>query len=114
LIGTWLGCRFRREILTRLPRVALSGLAVSLFMVVAAAAGAAVLTAVSGLPFSTSFLALAPAAVTEMVITAQAMNIDAQIVTAFHVMRIAVVSSSILLVFSLFQRLLEVINGPRI
>lgn len=114
VIGTWLGCRFRREVLARLPRVALSGLAVSLFMVAAAAAGAAVLAAASGLPFSTSFLALAPAAVTEMVITAQAMNSDAQIVTAFHVMRIAVVSSTILLVYSLFRRMLEAAHGPRI
>jgi membrane AbrB-like protein len=114
LIGTWLGCRFRREVLTKLPRVALSGLAVSGFMVVAAALGALVLAATSGLPVSTSFLSLAPAAVTEMVITAQAMNVDAQIVTAFHVMRIAVVSSSILLVYSLFRKLLEITHGPRI
>ena len=114
LIGTWLGCRFRREVLTQLPRAALSALAVSLFMVAAAAGGAWALAELSGLPFSTSFLALAPAAVTEMVITAQAMNIDAQIVTAFHVMRIAVVSSTILLVFALFQRITGGDNGPRI
>ena len=113
LIGTWLGCRFRREVLTKLPRVALSGLAVSAFMVVAAALGSLVLSATSGLPVSTSFLSLAPAAVTEMVITAQAMNVDAQIVTAFHVMRIAVVSSSILLVYAMFQKLLEIVHGPR-
>jgi membrane AbrB-like protein len=114
LIGTWLGCRFRREVLTKLPRVALSGLAVSAFMVVAAALGSLLLSATSGLPVSTSFLSLAPAAVTEMVITAQAMNVDAQIVTAFHVMRIAVVSSSILLVYAMFQKLLGMVNGPRV
>ena len=114
LIGIWLGCRFRREIVATLPRVALSALAVSVFMIVAAALGAAVLTAMSDLPFTTSFLALAPAAVTEMVITAQAMNIDAQIVTAFHVMRIAVVASTILLVFALFRKLLEFSRGSRI
>ena len=113
-IGVWLGCRFRREVLARLPRVALSALAVSVFMVAAAAGGAAVLTAASDLPYTTSFLALAPAAVTEMVITAQAMNQDAQIVTAFHVMRIAVVSSSILLVFALFRQLAGYWNGPRV
>jgi membrane AbrB-like protein len=114
LIGTWLGCRFRRDVLARLPRAALSALGVSLFMVAAAAIGAFVLAESSGLPFSTSFLSLAPAAVTEMVITAQAMNIDAQIVTAFHVMRIAVVSSTILLVFALFQKLVELTHGPRV
>ena len=100
--------------LARLPRVALSALAVSVFMVAAAAGGAAALAAASGLPYTTSFLALAPAAVTEMVITAQAMDQDAQIVTAFHVMRIAVVSSSILLVFALFRQLAGYWNGPRV
>ncbi|MGH6927596.1 MAG: AbrB family transcriptional regulator, partial [Dongiaceae bacterium] len=114
LIGTWLGCRFRRDVLARLPRVALSALAVSAFMVIAAAAGAAVLTALSDLPYTTSFLSLAPAAVTEMVITAQAMDLDPQIVTAFHVMRIAVVSSTILAVFAAFRRFLELLNGSRI
>jgi membrane AbrB-like protein len=114
LIGTWLGCRFRREVITKLPRVALSGLAVSILMVIAAAAGAAVLSAASDLPYTTSFLALAPAAVTEMVITAQAMDLDPQLVTAFHVMRIAVVASTILLVYALFRKLLEACGGPRI
>ena len=114
LIGTWLGCRFRREIIARLPRVALSALVVSGFMVLAAAAGAVALTALSDLPYTTSFLALAPAAVTEMVITAQAMDLDPQIVTAFHVMRIAVVSSTILFVYALFRKLLEAARGSRI
>jgi hypothetical protein len=49
-----------------------------------------------------------------MVITAQAMDLDPQIVTAFHVMRIAVVSSTILIVYALFRRLLEAFGGPRI
>jgi uncharacterized protein len=114
LIGSWLGCRFRRDVLARLPRVALSAIVVSAFMVIAAAAGAAALTAISDLPYTTSFLSLAPAAVTEMVITAQAMNLDPQIVTAFHVMRIAVVSSTILAAFAVFRKLLEVLNGSRV
>ena len=114
LIGTWLGCRFRREVISRLPRVALAALIVSGFMIAAAAAGAAVLSGVSDLPYTTSFLALAPAAVTEMVITAQAMDLDPQIVTAFHVTRIAVVASTILLVYALFRKLLEAFGGPRI
>jgi membrane AbrB-like protein len=114
LIGTWLGCRFRREVLARLPRVTLSAVAVSAFLVIGAAAGAVVLTAISDLPYTTSFLSLAPAAVTEMVITAQAMDLDPQIVTAFHVMRIAVVSSTILVVFAAFRKLLEVLHGSRI
>jgi membrane AbrB-like protein len=114
LIGTWLGCRFRREVIARLPRVALSALAVSGVMVLAAAGGAVALAGSSDLPYTTSFLALAPAAVTEMVITAQAMDLDPQIVTAFHVMRIAVVASTILFVYAAFRKLLEAAGGPRI
>jgi membrane AbrB-like protein len=114
LIGVFLGCRFRREVLVKLPRVALAGLCVSLLMVAAAAAGAVVLTMASDLDFMTSFLALAPAAVTEMVITAQAMHIDPATVTAFHVMRIAVISSTVLAVFALFRKALELVHGTRI
>jgi membrane AbrB-like protein len=111
LIGAWLGCQFKRDILVTLPRVAAAGFAVSLFMIAAAWLGALVLVETTGLPFSTSFLALAPAAVTEMVITAKAMNVDAELVTAFHVMRIAVISSTVLLVYRLFRLIARVGHG---
>ena len=113
-IGTWLGCQFRREVLLAVPRVAAAGLLVSLFMIAAAALGALVLTAATGLAMTTSFLSLAPAAVTEMVITAKVMHLDAEIVTAFHVMRIAIVSSTILLVFKLHQHLTGAVDGSGI
>lgn len=114
LIGTWLGCQFRREILVMLPRVASAGMAIALFMIAAAGIGSLVLAGLTSLPVTTSFLALAPAAVTEMVVTARAMHLDAEIVTAFHVMRIAVVASTILFVFSLHQRLVRSLYGSRI
>ena len=104
-IGTWLGTRFRREVLATLPRVALSGVVVSVFMILAAFVGAGAMAAVTSLPVTTAFLALAPAAVTEMVITATAMHLDAEIVTAFHVMRIFIVCSTILVVYRVYQRL---------
>ena len=113
-LGTWLGCQFKREIILSLPRIALSGLAVSVFMLLAAGIGAVLLSAATGLPVTTSFLSLAPAAITEMVITAQVMQLDAEFVTAFHVMRIAIVSSTILFVYALYQRLVRLIDGPRI
>lgn len=104
-IGTWLGCHFRREIIAALPRVAASGFAVAIFMIVAAACGAIALTGATQVPYTTSFLALAPAAVTEMVLTARYMHLDAELVTAFHIMRIAVISSTILPVFAVYRRL---------
>ena len=105
LIGTWLGCRFRREIVVTLPRVALAGVVVALFMILAAYGGAEVLALATGLPRTTAFLALAPAAVTEMVLTAKAMHLDAEIVTAFHVMRIVLVCSTVLAVYRLYNLL---------
>jgi hypothetical protein len=113
-LGTWLGSQFRREELAALPRVTLAALAVSAFLVACALLGAVALGAWSGLPLSTSFLALAPAAVTEMVLTAKVMNLEAEAVTAFHVMRIAIVSTTVLIVFKLYMKLRGVPIEPRI
>lgn len=112
-IGTWLGCQFRRDVLLSVPRVAAAGFAVSLFMIAAAAAGSFALVAATDLPFTTAFLSLAPAAVTEMVITAKVMHLDAEIVTAFHIMRIAIVCSTVLLVFRFYSYVTGALHGSR-
>ena len=113
-LGTWLGSRFRREIITTIPRVAGSGLVISVFMIACAGGGAFVLSRLTDMPVSTAFLALAPAAVTEMVITAKTMGLDAELITAFHVMRIAIVCSTILGVFRLYNRIRGGQHGPRV
>jgi uncharacterized membrane protein AbrB (regulator of aidB expression) len=64
---------------------------------------AGLLSASTGLPFATSLLAVAPAGVTEMVLTASAMHLDAATVTAFQIMRIAVVMTTILFSFRAFE-----------
>jgi uncharacterized protein len=114
MLGTWLGCQFKRELLTALPRVSIAAFAIALFMIACAALGALVLSAATSLPFTTSFLSLAPAAITEMVLTAQVMHLDAEIVTAFHVMRIAVISSTVLIVFKLYSKMRGGSVGPQI
>jgi uncharacterized protein len=86
---------------------------VGAFMIGCAAVGALALSGATGLAFTTSFLSLAPAAVTEMVLTAQAMHLEAEIETAFHVMRIAIVSSTILIVFRCYNRLRGT-HGPSV
>jgi membrane AbrB-like protein len=111
LLGTWLGCQFKREVMARLPRAAFGGALVTLFMIGAAYAGALVLSAATGLSVSTAFLALAPAAMTEMVLTAKAMRLDVELVTAFHVVRIFLVCSTILLVFRVYKAIREAF-GP--
>jgi uncharacterized protein len=114
MIGIALGCRFSRDLIVRLPRVVGAALVVSLFLIAAAAAGAQVLSFATGLPFATAFLALAPAGVTEMVLTAAIMHLDTASVTAFHVMRIAVIASTILFTFGLFERISGWFDGTRI
>lgn len=103
VIGIWLGCRFRREALSRLPRVTAAAGATTLFLVAFASGLALMVSAVSGLPFATSLLAVAPAGVTEMVLTATAMHLDAASVTAFQIMRIAVVMTTILFALRAFE-----------
>lgn len=102
VLGVWLGCQFRRDLLTALPRVTLSALAVAILLIGMAALGGAALSAYAAIPFSTAFLALAPAAVTEMVLVAKVLNLDAEVVAAFHVMRIVIVSTTVLWVFRLY------------
>ena len=111
LLGVWLGCQFQRSLLTALPRVTAAALATAGLLVLAAVFGAWIMSALSELPFTTAFLALAPAAVTEMVLVAKVMNLDAETVAAFHVMRILIVSSSILLIFRLYNVLRGAKNG---
>ncbi|HET6468927.1 MAG TPA: AbrB family transcriptional regulator [Geminicoccaceae bacterium] len=105
MVGIALGCRFRRELLLQLPRVVGAALVVTAFLILAAALAAAVLAAWAAIPFATAFLAVAPAGVTEMVITANAMHLDATVVTAFHVMRIAVIAGTIGVTFAIFERI---------
>lgn len=107
MIGVWLSMRFRRDLFVRLPRVAAAGLLIGALLILAAAIGAEVLSFATGLPLTTSFLALAPAAITEMVLTAKAMHADAELVTAFHIVRIAVISSTILIVFRVYRFVLR-------
>jgi membrane AbrB-like protein len=105
VIGCWLGCKFRRSLLGRLSQVTISALVVTAFLLSAATGLAALLSSMTGLPFVTSLLALAPAGVTEMVLTATAMHLDSTIVTAFQITRIAVVMSTILFALRIFETL---------
>ena len=111
-LGTALGCRFQRSILGRLPRVAASGIVIAVVLIIGAALGAAPLAAVTGLSYATSFLALAPAGVTEMVLTARLMHLDPAAITAFNVVRIVAVNGAAVYAFLAFDRLMNRIEGP--
>lgn len=112
VLGVWLGCQFRRDLLTALPRVTAAAIATGGFLIGMAALGAVTLSTISGISFATAFLSLAPAAVTEMVLVAKVMHLDAETVAAFHVMRIVIVSTTVLGVFRLYCRMGRVKVGP--
>jgi membrane AbrB-like protein len=105
VIGTWVGSRFRRDIVGRLPRVTITAVIVTAYLIAAAFLLAWLLTCITDLSFTTAVLAVAPAGVTEMVLTATAMHLDAATVTAFQIMRIAVVMTTIQFTFAAFVAL---------
>jgi uncharacterized protein len=105
VLGIALGSRFERQLLRRLPRVTAAALLVAALLILASALGAAALSAATGLSFATSFLAIAPAGVSEMVLTARIMHLDSASVTAFHVMRIAVIHMTVLFTYRFYERL---------
>jgi membrane AbrB-like protein len=114
VIGIALGCRFQRSLLVRLPTVTMAGLAIAALLIAAAAAGAVLLSYATGLPVATSFLAIAPAGVTEMVLTATVMHLDAALVTTFHVVRLCMVAMTILLMFRLFDGISKQLRIPEV
>lgn len=112
VIGVWLGARIRRDLVLGLPRVSLAALTTTSFLVLAAVAGAVALSAATGLDFATSVLAVAPAGITEMVLTATALHLDVTAVTAFQLMRIAIVTTTIVAALTLFERLTPWLAKP--
>jgi uncharacterized protein len=111
ILGIALGCRFERTMLRRLPRVVAAAVVVAAVLILASVVGAAALSATTRLSFATSFLAVAPAGITEMVLTARIMHLDAATVTAFQVMRILLINTSILIAYRLFERLSIRLDG---
>jgi membrane AbrB-like protein len=104
LIGIMLGQRFEREEFARAPRV-IVGAAVSTVFLMAACLGLAVLLwSYSGLPLATLVAATAPGGLAEMSITAKVLNLGVPVVTAFHVMRIFMITLFTLPAFRVLKR----------
>ncbi len=112
LLGMVLGCRFERTLLTQLPRVACAGVLVAGWLILTAALGAEMIVALSEVPFATAFLAVAPAGIAEMVLTAKLLHLDAVTVTAFHLLRIVLVTSGIHVLFNLYAMIVLRFDPP--
>jgi hypothetical protein len=90
LIGCALGARFERRSLESAPRY-VSAVLVSVLVAMLVAAGVAwAIAHAAGLPVPSLILAMAPGGIAEMCITAQVLQLGVPLVTAAHVVRVAV------------------------
>lgn len=92
LIGLGLGARFNREEFAKSPRVVVGAACATVFLMVLCLGLAGALWLYSGLPLATLIAATAPGGLAEMSITAQVLNLGVPVVTAFHIMRIFMIT----------------------
>jgi membrane AbrB-like protein len=103
-LGTALGCQFTRDFLRRIRRF-LKGIVVcTAFLMVACAVMAGGIAAVSDLPVAAMILATAPGSLTEMCLTAKALDLSVAMVTAFHLVRLFIVVPATPLIFDALRR----------
>ncbi|SNS13916.1 hypothetical protein SAMN06265795_101202 [Noviherbaspirillum humi] len=103
-IGISLGSRFSREFLHTAPRyLGCVALCSTVAMLLAFGFGLA-LSALSGIHPATAILATSPGGIAEMSLTAKTLELGVPIVTAFHVMRMAVLVMTIGPLFNLMRR----------
>ena len=105
IIGASIGCRFagvtRREVAVTVR----NAVVVSIGLIAASGAFAAVLVPLTGLSFAPLFLAFAPGGIAEMSLVALALDIDAAFVATHHVFRITIVLILAPLGFRILQRI---------
>jgi membrane AbrB-like protein len=103
-IGISLGTRFTPEFLHTAPRF-LGSVAICTLVAMLVAAGFALsLAALSGMHEATAILAMSPGGIAEMSLTAKTLQLGVPIVTAFHVMRLAVLVMTIGPLYKLARR----------
>lgn len=93
MIGFAVGCRFRRDILARLPRVAFFSV-ISIFGLSIVMVGfALLLSAATGLTYPAAILATSPGGLSEMTVTAEILHLAVPTVVGFQVVRGILVNS---------------------
>ncbi len=91
LIGASLGVQFRREFLTRLLRLLLASSVVVVYLAVTMALLGAGIALALHMPIPTLVLAMAPAGMAEMVLTAKLLGLDGTVVAGFQLVRIIII-----------------------
>ncbi len=105
MIGISIGARFKREIVSRLPRVCLAS---SLFVLILAAllfGYAAIVTGASNLDLASATLGSSPGGLAEMAITAQTLHLSVGLVTGFHIIRAFAVNGFANRLWNLYNRI---------
>lgn len=87
LIGIVLGARFTRDILMRLPRIAMIGLVFIACLMLFTLALAGLFALVTPFGMVTSALLLSPGGLAEMSVTAKLLHLNAPLIVGFHVIR---------------------------
>jgi len=89
-LGCALGSRFERESLTSAPRYVAGVLGAVVVAILLSAGFGVLLAGLSGIPWPTMVLALAPGGMAEMCITAKVLQLGVPLVTAAHVFRVLI------------------------
>jgi uncharacterized protein len=104
LIGIGLGTRFTPGFFESAPRFLGAVAAITLVYLVIAAGFGWLLSAGSGLHWSTAIVATTPGGIGEMALTAKALQLGVPIVTAFHAIRMAAVVLSVGITYRTWRR----------
>ena len=105
LIGCSLGARFTPEFFRGSPRFLLGVLVSGGALIVLCMATGVLIALLAGIPWPTMVLATAPGGIAEMGLTAKLLQLGVPVVTAFHIIRLAVVVSTVGPGFRLLRRL---------
>lgn len=91
VLGVALGMRFQRDAMLRLRGVLLGTFASTALLLTLVVGTATAVAPITGLPFPTVLLGMAPGGAPEMSITAKVLGLGVPIVTAFHIVRMFIV-----------------------
>jgi uncharacterized protein len=105
LIGASLGERFQRDAMARAPLVILGSAITTIVMMLVAAGLALGIAAASGVSVWAMLAAASPGGLAEMSITAQVLDLGVPLVTAYHVVRIFMITLITLPMYRLGVRL---------
>lgn len=104
LLGISLGNMFERRIFTGMGSFLPAACVSTIVLIILSAMTALALSALTGLPWETMILSTSPGGITEMALTAQTLNQDPALVSAFHLVRIFTVMPLAPLIFGLVAR----------